>query len=215
MSRNPPSASQATPARRAFEHAPPPSPLAPDRRRSLGLAAAIALLAVAAFLNALGGEFLYDDVPYVTRNPQVQEPSFASLFLAPLSGRAELGLYRPLPTLTFALQAAGRGDAAPTWPFHALNVALHASAAVAGWRFLLRLGLSSGTAWLGAALFAVHPCHVEAVDWIVGRAELMAALFGFAYLAVALRPRQDGRTVLLAALLLAGAGLALVGSRPR
>jgi len=216
MSRTPPRARQETPTGRPFEHAAAsgvapsaaaPAAAAPGRSQSLWLAAGLALLALAAFLNALEGEFLYDDVPYITRNRQVQEPSFRSLFLAPLSGRAELGLYRPLPTLTYALQAAGRGDAAPTWPFHAWNIALHAAATIAGWRFLLRLGLTAGSAWLAAALFAVHPCHVEAVDWIVGRAELMAALFGFAYLAVALRPRQDGRSVLLAALLLAAAGL--------
>jgi tetratricopeptide (TPR) repeat protein len=165
------------------------------------------VLAITAFLNALDGEFLYDDLPYVTRNRQVQEPSFSALFFEPLSGRAELGLYRPLPTLTYALQASGRGDAAPTGPFHLLNVFLHAGAAIAGWRFLLRLQLPAGAAWLAAALFAVHPCHVESVDWIVGRAELMAALFGFAFLAVALRPRQDGRTIVTAALLLTAAGM--------
>ena len=51
---------------------------------------ALALLAVVAFANALRGEFLYDDFPYIVDNPQVQEPTPRRILLEPFSGRAEL-----------------------------------------------------------------------------------------------------------------------------
>jgi tetratricopeptide (TPR) repeat protein len=61
----------------------------------------------------------------------------------------------------------------------------------------LRLGVPRAAAVVAAALFAVHSVHVEPVDWIVGRAELLAALFGLAYLVLSLdvneRPSRGRR----------------------
>jgi hypothetical protein len=52
--------------------------------------------------------------------------------------------------------------------------------------------LPVGAAWLGAALFAVHPLHVEAVANVVGQSELLAALFMFLALLIFLRSRRSG-----------------------
>src|SRR5262245_5913787 len=184
--------------------APPP---VPPRAPPLA-AAALLLLALLPFLNALRGDFVYDDFPYIVENPQVQQPTARRVLLEPLSGRDELGLYRPIPVLTYALQARGHGKDAPTWPFHLFNVLCHAGVTLLVWRLALRIGLAGGAAALAAALFPVHPCHVEAVDWIVGRAELLAALFGLGFLLVAgIGGERGARRTLLAAALLALAGL--------
>src|SRR2546422_146136 len=62
------------------------------------------------------------------------------------------------------------------WWFHGVNVAWHAGASVAvAW--LARRWSGERAALAAGLLFAVHPIHVEAVANIVGRAELMAALF--------------------------------------
>ncbi len=183
-----------------------PGAMAPPRGRARATAFALVLLALLAFANGLRGEFVYDDLPYVADNPQVQQPTFSRLFLEPLTNRPELGLHRPLPLLTYALQANGRGREAPTWPFHALNVALHAGVTLLVWRLFLRMRVGDATAWLAAALFAAHPCHLEAVVWIVGRAELLAALFGIGYLLLELRESARVRDRAAAALLLLLAG---------
>jgi hypothetical protein len=60
---------------------------------------------------------------------------------------------------------------------HAVNLLWHGGASVAVAALLLRLTDSERGALLGGVIFAVHPLHVEAVANIVGRAELMAALF--------------------------------------
>lgn len=54
-----------------------------------------------------------------------------------------------------------------------------------------RLGLGRGVAWAAAALFAVHPIHVESVAWIAGRTDILAFLLAAAALAVHLGPRRD------------------------
>ncbi|MGH7669285.1 MAG: tetratricopeptide repeat protein, partial [Gemmatimonadaceae bacterium] len=80
---------------------------------------------------------------------------------------------RPLTILGFAVQwAVGHG--APLI-FHVVNVVLYMAVCVAVLWLLLGV-LPSVPAWIAAALFAVHPVHVEAVGNVVGQSELTVAL---------------------------------------
>ena len=87
--------------------------------------------------------------------------------------------------------------------FHAVNILLHAAVACVFYRFLLLLDLSRARSLFAALIFSVLPIHVEAVTGIVGRAELLAALFGLLFLNSHLR----GKTAKACALYL----LAMLG----
>jgi hypothetical protein len=153
-----------------------------DKATSTRVVLAAAVLAILPFVNALGAGFTFDDIPSIRENPAVTQGIDPVGALA--SPLFEVN-YRPFTVLTFAVnEALAPGNAA--W-FHVVNVLLHACVTVAVLALARQLFKSTQLAAIAAALFAVHPIHTEAVTNLVGRAELMAALFGLVALLTAVR----------------------------
>lgn len=151
----------------------------------------VVALAVLAFVNAIDSGFVYDDLPFVQSNASVVGD--AGIFTeATPPQRVDLGLYRPWTVWTYWVQYSLHG-LEPLW-FHVVNVLLHALVSWQVLRVARRIGATAGTALAAAAMFAVHPIHVEAVAWIVGRAELLAAAFALAAVSLHGRP-TDARVM--------------------
>lgn len=164
------------------------------RPGALGGPAAVALvaaLALAASATSLGNGFAYDDIHIVVNNPVVHslaEPwhRFAERYWPPSVG---VGLYRPVTILLYSLEwAAGRGD---PLPFHIVNVLCYVAGAILFFLLARRL-LPPAGALAAAALWAVHPVHVEAVANIVGQSELVAGVAIFAAILLYLDARERG-----------------------
>jgi protein O-mannosyl-transferase len=163
--------------------------------RSLLLAIAAAA-AIAVYANSLPNGFALDDPAVVAENPLVTSHAFARILIAPYhhgpTQATPTGLYRPLTTLTFAVNHA-LGGLRPLG-YHAVNVALHALVSALVLLLGIELSLAPRAALAGALLFAVHPVHSEAVANVSGRAELLAAAFFLGALLVFARGReQNGR----------------------
>jgi hypothetical protein len=147
----------------------------PATRQRLLLFLAIAVLAAAASATSLRNGFALDDVAIVAANNRVHSLDswwrlFAQTYWPPQYGAS---LYRPLAMLGYAIQWT-IGDGNP-WVFHAVSVTLYvaASSLVLGLFLVL---VPAEAAFIGAALFAVHPVHVEAVGNVVGQSELITAI---------------------------------------
>src|SRR6266540_6952720 len=169
-----------------------------------------ATLAAAVFLGTLPNQPVLDDGWAVLDNPLVRTLDVARIFAKHYgnSGSATLaGTYRPIATLTCAVQYALHGPA--PIPFHAVNVLFHAATTalvvLLARRILATIAPARAAAGaLGAGLlFAVHPAHVEAIAPLVGRADLLAAALGLAALRLALAPRPCRRIGAASALLAA------------
>lgn len=168
----------------------------------------ICLLAIAAASTSIGNGFALDDVHMIALNERVHSIShawefFGQTYWPPAHGSS---LYRPLTVLLFSVEwVAGKGS---PLPFHVVSIVLYALTCVTLFRFLRQIA-DAQVAWLGAALFAVHPVHTEAVANIVGQAELLVAIFVFAAMERYIRSRRAGAltvrdTAMLAALYACG-----------
>jgi tetratricopeptide (TPR) repeat protein len=154
----------------------PPPPASASARATLATALALALLATLPYLvRGVPATFVgIDDGSYIVNNPAVADGltaaavrwAFTTFHVAnwhPLAWLSHL-----LDVTLFGLDA--RGHHATSILIHGLNTALLFLA-------LLRL---TGARWpsaLAAALFGVHPLHVESVAWVAERKDVLAGLF--------------------------------------
>ncbi|MEW6197617.1 MAG: tetratricopeptide repeat protein [Planctomycetota bacterium] len=159
------------------------------------------VLAALCYANTIPNDFTYDDLALVkvARAERFKElfwTDWWKLASAPddLNPKRDR-LYRPLTLLTFAAQHALHG--LHPAGYHVGNVLLHVVATFLVWSLARRLiyppeagrtARDDALAALAAAVFAVHPIHVEAVANIVGRAEIMSAIGMLAGLLVLTRP---------------------------
>ena len=154
------------------ERAPTPEPLT-ARRRSWAspevLAGLLLLLAVVLVYQSVGhAGYVWDDSVLVVKNPCVVGP----LGLKEVWTTKEADLC-PLTITTFWAEHKLWGLA--PLPYHLVNVLLHAAGAILLWRVLLSLRVPG--AWLGAALWALHPVQVESVAWIAEMKNTLSGVF--------------------------------------
>lgn len=140
----------------------------------------VPLIAFLVYSPALFNEFTLDDIPIIEDNELIRSLDklpeiWTSHYWSGKIDASDTGLYRPLTLTTYALQYVVHGDA--PFPFHVLNILLHALTCFVLIKFLNLLFRDLHIAMLAGLLFAIHPIHTEAVAGIVGRAEIMAALF--------------------------------------
>src|SRR5438132_2424157 len=156
----------------ATDRSPATSPPSMFRQR-YGPALALMLLTLAAYAPTFNGTFLWDDDEYITTNETLKSLSgLPRIWLEP----GATSQYYPLVFSTFWVEYRLWG--LEPIGYHLVNTLLHGMNAILLWLMLRRLGVPGG--WFAAALFAVHPVHVESVAWIQERKNVLSGLFYFA-----------------------------------
>lgn len=129
----------------------------------------IVALALAAYLPALRAGFIWDDPDYVVNNLNLRDaPGLADTWFSPRT----LPQYYPLVHTTFWVEYQLWG--LNPFGYHLVNVLLHIGSALLLWKLLSKLDVPG--AWLAAAIFAVHPVHVESVAWVTERKNVLSLL---------------------------------------
>ena len=168
----------------------------------------IGLAVLAAYAGSLKNGFTFDDRGLVLENPLVVERRWGETFTTSYwwgnTGEKD-GLYRPLTIASFSLNQLLSGPG-PTG-FHFVNIVLHGIGAI-GLYLLGRsfIGISGG--FLAGLLFGLHPGLSEAVNSIVGRAELLAFCLGLFGVWTWLQGKRNRGWYLLSGVLLVASQLA-------
>ena len=146
----------------------------------------------------------YDTPDYVTANPHVKAGlSLAGLVWALTTTAA--GNWFPLTWLSHMLDVELFGVS--SGPLHLVNLGLHLLATTMLYAWLRRMTASRWPPLFVAALFALHPLHVESVAWLAERKDVLSGLFWmlslWSYARYVERPTR-GRYALLCAMFLCG-----------
>ena len=140
-------------------------------RRETLAALALAALAVGCYLPTLSAGFVWDDRVFARALAVRDWDGLWRIWFSPSEIEDE-GHYWPLVYTSFWLEHKLWGFAPAG--YHAVNVVLHAANTLLVRRLAERLAVPG--AWLVAAVFAVHPLHVESVAWIIERKDLLSGL---------------------------------------
>ncbi|MCC7302663.1 MAG: tetratricopeptide repeat protein [Bacteroidia bacterium] len=123
----------------------------------------------------------WDDDEYITENKNLGDGSFRKHFK---EVPHVMGNYHPLSmwTLAWDYQSAynEQTKTLDPVPFHRTNLILHLLSTVLVFFLFFKLSENNWIAGFTAALFALHPMHVESVAWAAERKDV---LFAFFYLA--------------------------------
>jgi len=141
----------------------------------LAISVGIVLLVAVAYVQANRFDFTnYDDPVYVPDNVQLRA-GFSWMGVGWAWTTFKMGNWHPLTWLSLMLDCQLFGVRAGG--HHLVNVALHAANAVLLFLVLRNMTAARWRSSLVAALFALHPLHVESVAWIAERKDVLCTLF--------------------------------------
>ncbi|HEX7515747.1 MAG TPA: tetratricopeptide repeat protein [Chthoniobacterales bacterium] len=177
----------------------------PHRWRIAFVCLALAVVTCAVYWPVLGSEFVnYDDSTYITENAHVLHglnwPDVKWAFATGYAGYAH-----PVTWLTHQLDYQLYG----AWAggHHLTNLAIHVVNSLLLLLLFWRITRDLWPSVFVAALFAIHPLHVESVAWVAERKDVLSGLFFVltlhAYAAYATK-RQVWRYVLALCLFVLG-----------
>jgi len=140
----------------------------------------IVVMTLLAYSRAPFNGFIWDDETYVQNNPLLRDIDGLQRIWIP----RQTVQYYPVVFSTLWIEYQ-------LWElnplgYHITNIILHLLNALLLWGVCRTLKFPLATGWLIAALFAVHPVHVESVAWITERKNVLSGFFyltaGLAYI---------------------------------
>lgn len=137
-------------------------------------------MAVGVYVNTLLNDFVAGDRQFILRNPLLGDPqavlkSFTSDYWSILGGQSFI-YYRPLTVLTHFIDSKLYG----LYPLghHLSNIIFHTIVTLLVYRLFIGLLPSEPlAAFLGGTIFTLHPIHTHSVAYIMGRTDILAAVF--------------------------------------
>ncbi|MEK6743152.1 MAG: tetratricopeptide repeat protein [Nitrospirota bacterium] len=146
-----------------------------DWRKTAGIAFILAVLAFLPYAQTVEHDFIdFDDQEFVTENVMVRSGlTWAGIQWALTTFHA--GNWLPLTWMSHMLDVSLFGMDAGR--HHLMNACIHALSTALLFLALYRMTGAAGKSAFAAALFGIHPLHVESVAWVAERKDVLSGLF--------------------------------------
>ncbi len=145
------------------------------------------LLVYFAYQSSLDAEFVYDDNRQIEANHLIQNPQLyrqalmSDVWSFKADGQTAVSNYwRPTFVAWMMINYQLFGLDSHAW--HVINLLLHLLVVVMLFFLLRSWSIGSTQALTVAALFALHPVHVESVAWVAGSPDLLFSFFALSAL---------------------------------
>jgi Tfp pilus assembly protein PilF len=149
--------------------------IADTARLKILIGIGLSILVLVSYWEVAGNQFIsFDDPQYVTENPQVQRGLDRETAVWAFT-TSQASNWHPLTWLSLMLDRELYGRNAPG--YHWTNVILHLMGGLILFLALNRMTASPWPSGLVAALFLIHPLHVESVAWVAERKDVLSGLF--------------------------------------
>lgn len=147
----------------------------PDLRYDALIAVALAVLTAAVYAQVAAFDYVNYDDPFYVRENLIVQRGLTGYGLKWAFTTTTLGNWHPLTWLSYMIDCRlfGAGPGA----HHLVNVFFHLLNSILLFLVLQRMTQARWPSAFAAALFALHPLHVESVAWISERKDVLSAFF--------------------------------------
>jgi tetratricopeptide (TPR) repeat protein len=164
----------------------------------------LALLAFAVHAYGIMADFVYDDaVMFQQPSASLDWSRIPRSFTTNQSLFFGSNFYRPILNVLYEVTRALFGPRAPAW--HVISILLHIACVLLVFRLALKLIDNTLIAGTAAALFAVHPAHVEVISWASAMADMLMTALMLLTVLLFLRWMEQGKMLWWIASFAAGA----------
>ncbi len=144
------------------------------RLRTILFCLLLILVSSAVFAGVRTHQFVFDDLGFISRNSVVKDGLTWNGFVWAFTTRL-MGIWHPVTWLSHMLDCQLFG-VAPAGP-HLMNLFFHIANTLLLFLLLLYCTQAEWPSFIVAALFAIHPLHVESVAWVAERKDVLSAFF--------------------------------------
>ncbi len=150
---------------------------------------AVLLITVMIYTRSFSQPFMigWDDGEYIS-NPDIQNLSATNV--GKYFSTFYLGMYQPIPVLTFALNYHFSGD--NPLGYHIFNLLIHLVNIVLVYYLVRKLAGNDIAGLTAALLLAIHPMNVESIAWLSARSTGLFTMFYLLALMAYLRYLRNG-----------------------
>lgn len=145
------------------------------------------------YIQNLWFDFAYLDDNLVVFVEHEKIDSLSKIPNAFLNGYLLDNYYRPMIMISLIIDTAIAGQSAMM--YHLTNLILHIFVSLLIYKLLVQLKIRESISLLLSLFFAAHPINTNAVSWIVGRNDLLLALFTIISLLSFITYQKKKRTV--------------------